>query len=209
MLAVLGLTMLLGCLGQDGGEPNMDVTIDYTEIMNSEELGVATFAGGCFWCIEAAFESTDGVKEAVSGYTGGKMKNPTYRHVSTGTTGHYEAVQVYYDPIKLSYEKLLEVFFFSIDPTDEGGQFADRGSQYRTAIFYHDEEQKKAAEKYITDLEASKKFDKSIAVKTLPAMDFYQAEDHHQDYHIKAATRYKAYSTASGRKSYTQKTWGN
>ena len=167
----------------------------------------AIFAGGCFWCIEAAFELMPGVVEAISGYTGGHVENPTYRQVSTGTTGHFEAVLVRYDPEQISYEELLDQFWRSIDPTDEGGQFYDRGSQYHTAIFALDEEQRAAAEASKRALEASGVFDEPIATQILPAQTFHPAEDYHQDYYKTYLAQYEAYSRASGRKDYLEETW--
>ncbi|MGD2279341.1 MAG: peptide-methionine (S)-S-oxide reductase MsrA [Candidatus Omnitrophota bacterium] len=167
----------------------------------------ALFAGGCFWCMEPPFENLEGVTEVESGYTGGKTEDPTYEEVSSGATGHYEAVLVTYDPSKVSYKKLLEIFWTNIDPTDPGGQFADRGSQYKTAIFYYNEEQKMAAEDSKKRLEASGKFDRPIATRILKAGEFYKAEDYHQDYHIKEPARYGAYKKGSGREDFLKKKW--
>lgn len=174
--------------------------------MNNYEK--ATFAGGCFWCMEAVFKELDGVIDVVSGYTGGHTENPTYNDVLTGETGHYEAVQITYNPSKISYYQLLKVFWRNIDPTDPGGQFADRGPQYRTAIFYHNEEQKKVAEKSKRELEESGKFDKPLATKIIEYKRFYRAEEHHQDYYKKQPGRYKTYSVFSGRKPFIKKVWG-
>jgi peptide methionine sulfoxide reductase msrA/msrB len=171
-------------------------------------LKVATLAGGCFWCIAADFEKASGVVQVVSGYTGGQKENPTYEQVSTGTTGHCEAVQVYFDPSKVSYEQILNIFWRHIDPTDAGGQFADRGPQYRTAIFYHDGEQKHIAEQSKADLEASGKFKKPIVTSILKFSRFYEAEFYHQDYHKKNPVRYKLYRSGSGRDQYLDKAWG-
>lgn len=143
--------------------------------------------------MEAAFEALDGVLDVVSGYTGGQKENPTYEEVSSGTTGHYEAVQVTYDPLKITYEQLLDYFWNNIDPTDEAGQFYDRGPQYRTAIFYHNEMQKMLAERSKKSLEGSGKFNKPIATAILPAREFYRAEEYHQDYYKKHARRYERY----------------
>ena len=175
----------------------------------NENLKEAVFAGGCFWCIEAAFQLMPGVVDAVSGYTGGSTENPTYEQVSTGRTGHYEAVLVTYDPEQVSYEALLEQFWRSIDPTDDGGQFYDRGSHYYTAIFYLDEEQKLQAEASKQALEASGVFDEPIVTLILPAQPFFVAEDYHQDYFEKYLAQYKAYSKASGREDYLEETWGD
>ncbi len=168
----------------------------------------ATFAGGCFWCMEPPFEKLDGVIEVVSGYTGGEEKDPRYEEVARGRTGHAEAVQVLYDPSRVTYEELLDVFWRQIDPTDPGGQFADRGAHYRTAIFTHDEEQRRLAEASKKALEDSGKFNRPIATKIVEAGEFYRAEDYHQDYYKKSPGHYKRYRHGSGREAYLEKTWG-
>lgn len=170
---------------------------------------VATFAGGCFWCTESDFEKVPGVQKVISGYTGGKKENPTYEEVSSGRTGHLEAVQVHYDPGQVTYEKLLEVFWRHIDPTDGGGQFVDRGTQYRSAVFYHDEEQKRLAEKSRDSLATSGKFPGPVATEILPLTKFYEAEDYHQDYYKKNPLRYRFYRSNSGRDQFLKKTWGD
>jgi peptide methionine sulfoxide reductase msrA/msrB len=175
---------------------------------SNEKLRTATFAGGCFWCVEADFEKVDGVIEVVSGYTGGDVKNPTYEQVSSGNTGHLEAVQVTYDPEKVTYPELLEVFWRHVDPTDPDGQFVDRGSQYRTAIFYHDAEQKQMAEASKVDLEQSGRFSKPIATEILPLTQFYRAEAYHQDYYEHHGLRYKLYRWHSGRDQFLERVWG-
>ncbi len=167
----------------------------------------ATFAGGCFWCMEYPFEKLDGVKSVIVGYTGGTKENPTYEEVCTGKTGHLEAVEITYDPKKISFDRLVDVFWMQIDPTDPGGQFADRGSQYNTAIFYHNEDQKKRAEKSKMDLDKSGKFKKPVAVKILKAVKFYPAEEYHQDYYKKQSGHYKMYRKYSGREDYINRTW--
>jgi len=167
----------------------------------------AIFAGGCFWCIESAFELMPGVVEAISGYTGGDVENPTYAQVSSGTTGHFEAVLVRYDPHETTYEALLEQFWRNIDPTDEGGQFFDRGSQYHTALFYLNEDQRMLAEASKQALAESAIFEAPITTQILPAKKFYRAEEYHQDYQKKFLSQYKAYSAASGRESYLDRTW--
>ena len=172
------------------------------------ELEVATFAGGCFWCIEAPFQETKGVTSAISGYSGGKEENPTYEEVTSGKTGHLEAVEIIYDTSKISYEELLDIYWRQIDPTDDGGQFADRGAQYKTAIFYHNEEQKKSAEKSKKELDDSGKFDKPIVTKIIPFLNFYMAEEYHQDYYKKRIFQYNAYKKGSGRTDYIEETWG-
>jgi peptide methionine sulfoxide reductase msrA/msrB len=169
----------------------------------------ATFAGGCFWCMEPPFEKLDGVIAVTPGYSGGEEKDPTYQQVCSGETGHVEAVQVVFDPKKVSYQELLEVFWRQIDPTDPGGQFADRGSQYQTAIFYHDDDQRRLAEKSKKALAASGLFSKPIATRIEPYTTFYPAEDYHQDYYEKNPVRYKAYRQGSGRQGYLEKVWKN
>lgn len=171
-------------------------------------LEKATFAGGCFWCMVPPFEKLDGVSEVISGYTGGHKVNPTYEEVSSGTTGHMEAVEVTYDPTRVSYEKLLNVFWRQINPTDAEGQFVDRGSSYRSAIFYNNEEQKKLAEKSKKELEQSGRFEKPIVTEIRPAGPFYRAEEYHQDYWKKNPIRYKFYRYNSGRDQYLGKIWG-
>lgn len=168
-----------------------------------------TFAGGCFWCMEYPFEKEEGVIEVVAGYAGGKEINPGYDDVSTGKTGHVEAIQVTYDPTKITYAKLLDTFWMQIDPTDDGGQFADRGKQYRTAIFYNDEKQKMEAHYSKTKLERSGVFRKSIVTQILPFTSFYPAEDYHQDYYKTNTAHYKAYRKGSGREGFLQKTWSD
>ncbi|RME17557.1 MAG: peptide-methionine (R)-S-oxide reductase [Bdellovibrio sp.] len=167
----------------------------------------ATFAGGCFWCMEAPFEKLHGVKEVISGYTGGHKKNPSYKEVSQGGTGHREAIQVIYDPHLISYRELLDFFWRQVDPTDAGGQFVDRGEQYTTCIFYHDEEQRREAEE--SKKEIAKKFKKPIVTPIVKAMEFYPAEDYHQDYYKKNPLRYKFYRYRSGRDQFLKKVWGS
>jgi peptide methionine sulfoxide reductase msrA/msrB len=168
----------------------------------------AIFAGGCFWCMEPPFEKMDGVVDAISGYTGGHRENPTYKEVSAGITGHAEAVRVIYDPAKVTYEELLDVFWRQIDPTDAGGQFVDRGSQYRSAIFYKTEEERVKAERSRDALEKSGRFGKPIVTEIVPAGIFYDAEDYHQDYYKKSSIKYKFYRYNSGRDSFLKKAWG-
>ncbi len=168
---------------------------------------LATFAGGCFWCMVAPFSGCPGVVRVVSGYTGGWTDNPTYDLVCSGESGHYEAVQVTYDPTAVSYETLLDLFWRQIDPTDPGGQFSDRGSSYRTAIFYHSEAQKALAEASKRRLEASGRFNGPIVTEILPACTFWPAEEYHQDFYLKNAQHYRAYRRASGRDAFRQKHW--
>jgi peptide methionine sulfoxide reductase msrA/msrB len=174
----------------------------------SENLKKATFAGGCFWCTEADFEKLPGVMKVVSGYTGGQKENPTYAEVSSGTTGHLEAVQVYYDPSRISYEELLDTFWKHIDPTDGGGQFVDRGPQYRSAVFYHDDEQRRLAEKSKEALGKSGKFKKPIATEVLQFTRFHEAEEYHQDYYKNHSFRYGIYRHGSGRDQFLEQVWG-
>lgn len=169
----------------------------------------ATFAGGCFWCMEKPYESYNGIKAVVSGYTGGHKVDPTYREVTKGTTGHLEAVQITFDPTVISYLKLLDIFWRQVDPTDDKGQFVDRGGQYKTAIFYHDESQKKVAELSKEKLINSNRFQKKIVTPILPATRFYKAEEYHQDYYKKNPVRYKFYRFNSGRDQFLEKFWKN
>ncbi len=169
---------------------------------------VAAFAGGCFWCMEAAFEATDGVIESISGYTGGQVVNPTYEQVNTKTTGHLEAVQVYYDPAEITYGELLDVFWRNIDPTDDGGQFVDRGIQYTTAIFYATADERTLAEESKQALWESSRFDAPIVTEVLELDVFYRAEEYHQDYYRKNVVNYKIYSNISGREEFKEKNWG-
>lgn len=167
----------------------------------------ATFAGGCFWCLEPPFAQLEGVTNVQVGYMGGSITNPSYEQVSTGSTGHYEVLQVSFLPDVLSYEQLLETFWRQVDPTDEAGQFSDRGTQYQTAIFYHSSDQKKAAEASKKKMSESGIFPKPIVTSILPASLFYSAEEHHQQYYKKNPDHYQAYSWGSGRKAFLSKTW--
>jgi peptide methionine sulfoxide reductase msrA/msrB len=166
------------------------------------EFKLATFAGGCFWCMVPPFEELKGVHEVLAGYIGGRTKNPSYEQVCSGNTGHYEAVQIKYDPEIIKYEDLLDIFWCQIDPTDPNGQFFDRGSQYQTAVFYHDEEQRELAEVSKRALEAEDRFSKAIATKIIKASEFYPAEEYHQDYHLKNPEHYKSYKVGSGREAF-------
>lgn len=175
---------------------------------DNPDLAVATFAGGCFWCVEAGYEKIPGVVEAVSGYAGGDEPNPTYKQVSSGSTGHTEAVQVYYDPDQMTYEGLLQGLWRIMDPTDANGQFVDRGQQYRPAIFYHDAEQKRLAEAAKADLQASGVYEKPVVIEIVPLANFYPAEEYHQDYYKKNPLRYKFYTFNSGRYQFIEKVYG-
>lgn len=167
----------------------------------------AVFGGGCFWCLEPPFEQLGGVVEVTAGYSGGEEKEPTYEQVSSGRTSHIESVQVVYDPARISYKELLDTFWRYIDPTDPGGQFADRGDHYKTAIFYSDDEERSVAEQSKKELAESEIFDKPIATGILPAKPFYPAEEYHQDYYKKNAVHYQAYRVGSGRAGFLEQTW--
>ncbi|TGM97946.1 peptide-methionine (S)-S-oxide reductase MsrA [Leptospira yasudae] len=180
----------------------------FSPIWSAPKTEKATFAGGCFWCMEGPFESLDGVISVTSGYSGGKEVNPTYEDVGYGRTGHRESVQIEFDPSKIRYAELLKVFWKQINPTDNGGQFADRGNQYRTGIFYHSEAQKKAAEESKQEIAKSGKFKGPIVVEILPFMAFYAAEGYHQNYYKTNPDHYKAYRKGSGREAYLESVWG-
>ena len=182
--------------------------IAYAADRDSKGTGTAkaTFAGGCFWSVELLFDKVDGVLSTISGYTGGTRKNPTYEDVVIGTTGHAEAVQVTYDPKKISYEKLLEVFWHNIDPLTPNAQFCDAGSQYRTALFYHDETQKRLAEKSKKTLQSH--FKQPIVTEIVTASQFYPAEDYHQDFYLKNPLRYQLYRAGCGRDRRLKELWG-
>ena len=174
----------------------------------SAAQAVATFAGGCFWCVESDFDKVSGVLETVSGYTGGTVENPTYKAVTGGNTGHYEAVRITYDPAKVSYEELLDVFWHSVDPTDAGGQFCDRGDSYRTAVFFHTPEQKRAAIATKQAINDSGTLKGSIVTPILMAKAFYPAEAYHQDYYVKDPLRYRFYRFGCGRNQRLRDIWG-
>ncbi len=160
---------------------------------------IATIAGGCFWCTASAFDNQEGILEIVSGYIGGHIVDPTYEQVCSGSTGHYEAIRIRFDPHTISFRALLEIFFKQIDPTDDGGSFVDRGSQYRSAIFYHDETQKSDTLKLIDQINESNVFDHAVETQLFKAQTFYPAEEYHQGYHEKNPTRYRYYRAGSGR----------
>jgi len=169
----------------------------------------ATFAGGCFWCMEPPYDELEGVHSTTSGYAGGHVEDPSYEEVSSGGTGHREAMQVVYDPSVVSYTKLLEVFWHNVDPTDDGGQFCDRGFQYTTAIFYHDEEQERLAEASKRRLQESGALDGAVVTPIEPLDAFYPAEDYHQDYYREHSLRYKFYRWNCGRDERLQELWGD
>ncbi len=179
--------------------------VSFVEEMKDMEK--ATFAGGCFWCMVTPFDELPGIHGIISGYSGGSVENPTYEQVKKGDTGHYEVVQITFDPELFPYERLLELFWQQIDPTDDGGQFHDRGSQYRTAIFYHNEKQKELAEASKAAVAASGRFDKPIVTEILETAPFYEAEDYHQDYHKKNTKHYKEDRGKSGRDEFINEHW--
>lgn len=176
---------------------------DVTNITNE----VAIFAGGCFWCMVEPFNEMYGVIKVTSGYTGGKTVNPSYEEVCKDITGHYEAIKIMYDPTKIMYSELLDIYFRQIDPTDAGGQFGDRGNSYRPAIFYTTEVQKNLAEEFKQKLDDSGKFDKPIAVQILPGEIFYEAEEYHQDFYKKEPSHYKKFKKGSGREDFINENW--
>lgn len=194
-LILVFLVLIIGCK-----LPHKNPPIPY-----DKALAIATFAGGCFWCMEPPFEKLPSVKAVISGYTGGIKENPTYEEVSSGGTGHVEAIQVYYNPKEVTYEQLVDVFWKQIDPTDAGGQFVDRGEQYKSAIFYRDETQRKTAE--TSKKEIQKRFDKPIVTEIRKLVSFYPAEEYHQDYYKKNKIRYNFYRSRSGRDDFLEKTW--
>ncbi len=183
-------------------------TVTSDDFVAQDHLQVATFAGGCFWCVESDFEKVPGVIEAISGYSGGEIENPSYNQVAGGKTRHVEAVEVYYDPEVVSYERLLEVFWRQINPTDNGGQFVDRGKQYRPIIFVGDDEQRKQAELSRKALEDSGRYSDPITIPIEPSVAFYKAESYHQNYYRKSPGRYKTYRYGSGRDQFLAKVWG-
>jgi peptide methionine sulfoxide reductase msrA/msrB len=212
---IFGLLVLAGALFalglrmfsfSDLGDSKMQ--IKKANMPKPDNLEKATFAGGCFWCTVKPFHKYEGVYSVTSGYTGGEKEHPTYEEVSSGTTGHTEAVLIEFNPEEIAYADLVEIFWRMMDPTDAGGQFNDRGSQYRPAIFYHNEQQKQVAEASKKALEDSKRFENAIVVSIEPAQEFYEAEDYHQDYYKKNPVRYEAYRVGSGRAGFVEKSWG-
>jgi peptide-methionine (S)-S-oxide reductase len=188
--------------------PALSLAVAISSSALGAERGEAIFAGGCFWCEETAFEGVPGVTAVISGYTGGTKKSPTYEEVSSGSTGHAESVRVTYDPAKISYAKLLEIFWHNIDPLQPGGQFCDHGSQYRSAIFYLDDEQKRQAEASKRTIETSKQFDRPIVTEITRAGTFYPAEEYHQDFYKKNPARYSSYRLGCGRDQRLRELWG-
>jgi peptide-methionine (S)-S-oxide reductase len=185
------------------------ILIAITTVVSAANIEKATFAGGCFWCMEHPFDELPGVVSVTSGYTGGQKKNPTYEEVSAGGTGHAESVQVVYDPAKVTYEKLLKVFWHNIDPTAKDRQFCDSGHQYRSAIFYHNEEQQRLALQSKAELEKNKTFREPVVTEIVRAAEFYPAEDYHQHYYKKNPIRYKYYRSRCGRDQRLKELWGD
>jgi peptide methionine sulfoxide reductase msrA/msrB len=212
ILVILIATGLIVVVFMSQNSDEMSDSADQPKVIIREEVPEgtvsATFAGGCFWCTEAAFQETEGVTNSISGYAGGEEYNPSYRDVYTETTGHREALRVYYYPDQISYEELLDIYWRSIDPTDPDGQFVDKGFSYTTAIFYENDEQKGAAEKSKKEIEESGRFDKPIVTQILPFSTFYEAEEYHQDFYKKSAERYESYKNASGREEFKDLVWG-
>lgn len=205
-LLPMSITAAIALTGIQVGASN---EMDSKYAPDAPDLAVATFAGGCFWCVEEAYEEkVPGVIEAVSGYSGGDEEDPTYQQVAGGRTGHTEAVQVYYDPDTITYEGLLQALWRTANPTDVEGQYVDRGRQYRPAVFYHNEEQRLAAEASVNALEESGRYDDPVEIEIVPFEVFYDAEQYHQDYHTKNPVRYKFYTFNSGRYQFIEKVWG-
>jgi peptide-methionine (S)-S-oxide reductase len=199
---ILAVLLLIGCAGKEAAGQN-------AKGKSAAKYETATFAGGCFWCMEPPFDKIDGVISTTSGYTGGRTVNPTYEQVSSGTTGHAEALQVLFDPAKVGYRKLLEVFWHNVDPLAKGRQFCDVGEQYRSEIFYHNDEQKRLAEESKKELESSGRFKQPLVTEIVQATPFYPAEDYHQDYYRKNPVRYKFYRFSCGRDQRLAELWGS
>lgn len=201
LLILAGLTLGLLNIGSEGSVAATDA--------EAPETARATFAGGCFWCMEPPFDELDGVLSTTSGYTGGIEKNPTYKEVSAGRTGHAEAVEIAYDPSKISYDELLDVFWRNVDPTTKDRQFCDGGKQYRTGIFFHNEEQQRLALETKKKIETSSVLDRPIVTEIIAAGPFYSAEEYHQNYYLKNPVRYKLYRTGCGRDRTLRSLWGS
>ena len=205
LIFIMFLSLILGC----ASGVTKENAANQSPSVKKSGMELATFAGGCFWCMEAPFEKLKGVETAISGYMGGKVKDPSYKQVSSGTTGHLEVVQIRFDPKIVSYEDLLQVFWRQVNPTDAGGQFVDRGDQYATAIFYHSPKQKKLAEKSKKEMNLSKRFKKPIVTPIRKSLEFYAAEEYHQDFYKNSKLKYKYYRYRSGRDDYIDKIWGD
>jgi peptide-methionine (S)-S-oxide reductase len=205
-LVMVAVLLLSGC--QSSEQNGQNTNSAQAGSIDKKNLAIATFAGGCFWCLEPPFDELAGVISTTSGYTGGKEKNPTYEDVSSGATGHAEAVQVVYDSTQISYAQLLDVFWRNIDPLVLNRQFCDTGSQYRTAIFYHNEEQRQQAVVSKQKLEQSQRFDRPIVTEIASASPFYKAEAYHQDFYKKNSLHYKAYRAGCGRDRRLKELWG-
>jgi len=207
--SIIVFTILSACEQIDAQKLGThSIAKDRSHLVNPN-IGVATFAGGCFWCTEADFDKVPGVLSTTSGYIGGELINPTYDQISSGKTGHIEAVQIHYDSTKTNFTKLLAAYWPTIDPLTPNRQFCDGGSQYRSAVFYHDLDQKKKAEQSKDALVSSGRFSKPIVTEIRPATEFYQAEDYHQDYYIKNPIRYAYYRSSCGRDERLEEVWGN
>ena len=204
-ILMLALTLALSGPGPAGAQP----AASKKEGPATQATAKATFAGGCFWCMEEAFDKVPGVIATTSGYMGGQTKNPTYEQVSTGRSGHAEVVQVEYDPAKVTYEKLLDAFWRNIDPTQKDAQFCDHGTQYRSAVFYHNDEQRRAVEASRTALAGNKPFKGEIVTQVAKADVFYPAEGYHQDYYQKNPVRYQFYKSGCGREARLKELWGS
>lgn len=210
--ALTAILVALACACSPGGSPSAQESQPSGQPQADappEGMAVAIFAGGCFWCMEGPFEAIEGVTEVLSGYTGGPEQNPTYHDVARGRTGHTEAVRVVFDPDTVSYAQLLQAYWRAMDPTDAGGQFADRGTQYRPAIFYFDEAQRVAAEASKAEMQAEGPFAAPIIVPIQPAEPFWVAEDYHQDYYRTNADHYQRYRRGSGRSAFIERHWGS
>ena len=208
MAIVASSALYGGCAATENTPTVKDISVSNPYAPTDPNLAVATIAGGCFWCVEAGYEKIPGVVEVVSGYTGGESKNPTYKQVSAGGTGHTEAAQVYYDPTKITYNGIVQALWRIADPTDDKGQFVDRGTQYRPAIFYNNEQEKQIAEAAKQSLQDSGVYKKPVVIEIVPVSEFYPAEEYHQDYYKKNPLRYKAYTFNSGRYQFIESVYG-
>lgn len=203
ILILISFILTAGCSVQEGGN------VTNKQEISNKNLEKATFGGGCFWCMQYAFDRVNGVVSTTVGYTGGSTKSPTYKKVSSGSTGHAEAIEILFDPAQITYSELLDIFWQNVNPTTLNKQFADQGTQYRTAIFYYNDQQKKEAIDSKEKIAKSGKFDKPIVTEIVPAVEFYKAEEYHQKYYEKNAVRYKLYHSGSGRDEYKKKIWGD